>query len=86
MVVFDTAFLLHLIDPNLNPPTDPNSGQPVSKVSARIMHLANGLKESREKIIIPAPALAELLMLAEKACQRRSKIGPKGGVKLVHFL
>lgn len=67
MVVFDTAFLLHLIDPHISPPLDPNTGQPVTNAYRRVKHLVNELHRSREKIIVPTPALGELLILAEKA-------------------
>ena len=30
--------------------------------------------------------LEQLAEICDPGCQRRSKIGPKGGVKLVHFL
>ena len=41
---------------------------------------------------LPEPAVKEIPLRNTKSwhtatmCQRRSKIGPKGGVKLVHFL
>ena len=67
MVVFDTTFLLHLIDPHILPPLDTNTGEPVTNAYRRVTHLVNDLHRSREKIIVPTPALAELLILAERA-------------------
>lgn len=67
MVIFDTTFLLHLIDPALPPPMDPHTSKPVVEVNRRIAQLVSELRERREKIIIPTPALSELLVLAEQA-------------------
>lgn len=67
MVVFDTTFLLHLIDPHISPPLDPSSGQPVTNSYQRVRHLVSDLNDRHEKIIVPTPALGELLILAEKA-------------------
>ena len=36
--------------------------------------------------VLRARLLQESLRRKRAQCQRRSKIGPKGGVKLVHFL
>ena len=36
--------------------------------------------------VVPLDESLTILEWAEVSCQRRSKIGPKGGVKLVHFL
>ena len=67
MVVFDTTFLLHLIDPNASPPLNPSSGQPVTHAYQRIRRLVSSPNDGHDKIIIPTPALAELLIIAEKA-------------------
>lgn len=67
MVVFDTTFLLHLIDPHASPPLDPSSGQPVTNSYRRVRYLVSDLNDRHVKIIVPTPALGELLILAEKA-------------------
>ena len=67
MVVFDTTFLLHLVDPHALPPLDPSTSVPVSSAYQRVKFLVNELNERHEKIIVPTPAIAELLIVAEKA-------------------
>ena len=67
MVVFDTTFLLHLIDPHASPPLDPSTGQPVTYAYQRVRYLISDLNDRHIKIIVPTPALGELLILAEKA-------------------
>jgi predicted nucleic acid-binding protein len=67
MVVFDTTALLHLLDPQLPGPIDPSTHQLVTNTNLRITHLVANLQKHREKIIIPTPALSELLILAESA-------------------
>ena len=67
MVVFDTETLLYILDPTLRPPSDPNTDQPVTYVKERIDALVDELQSSREKIIIPTPVIAELVVLAGAA-------------------
>jgi len=67
MVVFDATTLLYLLDPEAKAPTDPETGKPVSYVKERIAFLVSELEKSREKIIVPTPALSELLVRAGEA-------------------
>lgn len=67
MIVFDASVLLLLLDPDTSPPNDPATGQPVSQCKARIAHFIAQLTRSREKIIIPTPALSEALVRAGEA-------------------
>jgi predicted nucleic acid-binding protein len=63
-VVLDTNMLLLLLDPKLPAPKDKN-GQPVAdRVNERISYLVAELQRQHEKIIIPAPVLAEVLVRA----------------------
>jgi hypothetical protein len=59
--------LLYLLDPEAKPPTSPETGEPVSHVKERIAYLVTELEKSREKIIVPTPALSELLVRAGEA-------------------
>jgi len=61
-VVFDTTMLLPLLDPKLPPPIDPATSAPVTDYQARLSFLVADLQRRQEKIIIPTPALAELLV------------------------
>lgn len=67
MVVFDATALLYLLDPEAKAPTDPETGEPVTRVKERIDFLVRELEKGREKIIVPTPALSELLVRAGDA-------------------
>jgi predicted nucleic acid-binding protein len=58
MVVFDASFLIYLLDPKIIGGTGTNS---------RIDFLVSELAEAGERIIVPAPALCEVLVGAGNA-------------------
>jgi predicted nucleic acid-binding protein len=66
MVLFDATTLSLLLHPGAKPPKDAK-GNPVERCSERIEHLVRTLDESKTKIIIPTPALSELLVIAGAA-------------------
>ena len=51
-----------LVHPTAKPPTDPNTGLPVSDVAARFAFLEAEIQSANETILIPTPALAEVLV------------------------
>src|ERR1039457_262045 len=63
MVLFDATVLSLLLHPGAKPPKDAN-GNPVERAPERIEHLIRTLEEEKVKIIIPTPALSELLVVA----------------------
>src|SRR6266508_136207 len=65
MVVFDTTFLSLLLFPDARPPRDPSTKQPVERAKDRIEHLVETLSQARQKIVIPTPALSELLAVVK---------------------
>lgn len=67
MVLFDSTTLLLLLHPLTSAPLDRNTGKPVSDSQKRIDHLVKLLDKQGSKIIIPTPALSEILVRAEKA-------------------
>lgn len=67
MVVFDTTILLPMLWPEVPAPTNPQTNQPVECFRERINHLLERLEQDRTKIIIPTPALSELLVRAGAA-------------------
>jgi hypothetical protein len=67
IVVFDASILVYVVDDEASPPTDPATGQPVEYCQARVVHLLNRLQQQQAKIIIPTPALAEVLVKADRA-------------------
>lgn len=62
MVAFDSTFLMHLLWPESQAPLDPETGQPVKNCKLRINHFIRQLSENSEKILVPTPALAEVLV------------------------
>ena len=67
MVVFDATILLALLHPDAAVPRHPETDEPVHRSRERIEHLIDQLEKSKEKIIIPTPALSEILVRAENA-------------------
>ena len=64
MVGFDTTFLSILFKPNAKTVTDPATGQPVTHCQERVEFLISKLESAQEKIVVPTPALSELLVFA----------------------
>lgn len=67
MVIFDANFLLLLLDPDVDVPMDPATGQLVTRAKDRVEHLIATLTEQRETIGIPTPVIAEILVHADQA-------------------
>lgn len=61
MVVFDTNFLIHLMQKDSPPVKHPDTKEFVTNVSGRIKYLIGKLHENNTKILIPTPVLAEVL-------------------------
>ena len=66
-VLFDATFLLPLFTPSVPGPLDPNTNKPVDFLRERIDALIDSLDHARTKVIIPTPALSELLVRAGAA-------------------
>jgi predicted nucleic acid-binding protein len=63
--LFDTGFLHFLFNPKARAPLDKATNQPiVDRVQERIDHLVKIMSQRHDKIIIPAPVLAEFMLLA----------------------
>ena len=75
MVVFDTTALVLLLNPKRPPPNDPKTNAPVTRCQERIEHLVKTLGETRTKVGIPTPVLAEYLI----------GVGPKKQDYLTHI-
>ena len=67
LVAFDSDLLSLLLNPAIIPPVDPATGQPTDRSGERLEYLVSELEKSKTRIIIPAPALAELLVIADES-------------------
>jgi hypothetical protein len=67
MVVFDATMLSLLLRAGAKAPIDPATGAPVQYAEVRIAHLLEQLEKSRTVIIVPTPALTEILIKAGTA-------------------
>ena len=65
--VFDANFLTLVLYPEADPPNDPATGRAVTQAGQRIARLLDDLHKQNEQIIIPSPALAEVLVLVGSA-------------------
>ncbi len=66
-VVFDATFLLPLFSSDVHGPIDPATKKPLESIKERLDHLVDVLEKNGTKIIIPTPALSELLVRAGNA-------------------
>lgn len=86
MAVFDTNFLIHLLDPEANPLAVPRAGEAVSDLKSKIEHLVSELEGKGETVIIPTPVLSEYLIKAENAGEQRLEVmQDKRSLKVVGF-
>lgn len=67
MVVFDATTLMLLWRPDAPAPVNPESGKRLDHAKVRIEYLIKELEDKREKIIIPTPAISEILVRAGKS-------------------
>lgn len=67
VVVFDTSVLLLAIHPDTLPPVDPETQEPLEYAKQRVDYLIRKLQKVRTKVVIPSPALSELLVHAGSA-------------------
>lgn len=66
-VAIDTSVLLYILNENTQAPIDPKTGAPVTRCRDRVNLLIEELAKRDEKLIVPTPALAEVLVRAEAA-------------------
>lgn len=74
MVVFDAAVLTLLLWDEARPPNYPGAEDPVERCKDRMELLVQTLHKSRETIVIPTPALSEVLVASGRDGLRYVKI------------
>jgi hypothetical protein len=85
MVVFDNTFLCLLFHPGVKPPND-SKGVPVTRCRDRIDQLVSELEARHDKILIPTPALSELLVVAgPNYVQYLNEINGRSCFKVIDF-
>lgn len=67
IVAFDASILIYVIDENAPPPVDPITGNTVAHCKERVEYLLESLQKDNAKIVIPTPALGEVLVKAQQA-------------------
>lgn len=70
MVVIDANMLLLLIHPSTKVPSDA-SGNPVKHARERVQGLIADLEKARIKVLVPTPALSEVLVRAGEAASEK---------------
>jgi len=85
MVVFDANMLLLLLSPNVAAPKD-DSGKPTEYVQQRLEALLKQLETGQIKILVPTPALSEVLVRAGGAAPAYlARISGSSAFKIVPF-
>lgn len=64
MVVFDTSFIALAFDAEFSIPIDPNTGTILENAKGRIDNLISEISNTKQRILIPTPVLAEYLVRA----------------------
>lgn len=65
--MIDATTLAYLVTPDGRAPIDPTTGEEVSRAKDRIEHLIAQLDREKATLIVPTPALSEVLVVAEDA-------------------
>jgi predicted nucleic acid-binding protein len=67
IAAFDSDVLSLVLNPTLEPPIDPTTERPVEKTAERLEYLIADLEKTKTRVIIPAPALSEFLVIADES-------------------
>src|ERR1700722_12775344 len=86
MVGMDPDFLSLLLHPDPRVPMDPSTGKPVERAKERVRYFIETLGTAREKIVIPTPALSEVLALAmDRASEYLTELTNSYGFEIAAF-
>lgn len=82
----DTSLLLYILDEKTSAPIDSATGKPVERCAERVNLLIANLASKREKLIVPTPVLAEVLVKAGPAAPSYLRIlDTNRAIRLVDF-
>jgi len=65
LILLDATSLALLLNKHARPPEDPATGKPVERAHERFSFLEKEVQRRRDTIVIPTPALAEILVKVE---------------------
>lgn len=86
IVAFDASILIFVRNANANAPLDPATGKPVERCQERVEWLIETLQQANGRIVIPTPALAEVLVRAgSSGPQLLQKLGASRHFRVVAF-
>jgi predicted nucleic acid-binding protein len=71
---FDASVLIYVFDENAKAPLDPATGKVVTRCKERVDNLIETLQRDGEPIVVPTPALAEVLVHAQEGAPERLRI------------
>ena len=74
MPVFDATALMYFLEPDARVPLDPTTNEPVTDAKARIDFLIETLEAGHQTVVVPTPALSEVLVHAGDAGPRYLEI------------
>ncbi len=86
MILLDSTAFSLLVNPGASPPIDPTTGQPVTNARGRFAFLEAEAQRQSETIVIPSPALAEVLVtLGEAGPAMLDRITRSARFKIAEF-
>ena len=85
MPAFDSSVLLLALDPDVNLPSDTKTNKPVEFAIERVENLIRMCRLRNERIVIPTPALTEVLVHAGDAWDEYLDILGKPPFSIAHF-
>jgi predicted nucleic acid-binding protein len=85
-IVIDTSVLLHFLNEKTAAPIDAGTGKPVTRCAERVTRFVDAIAQTRERVLIPTPVLAEVLVrAADAAPQYVEIIKRQRAFKMVNF-
>lgn len=86
MILLDATALSLLLNPTAKPPIDPATNLPLSDAARRLAHLEAEVQRNGDTILIPTPALAEVLVaLGDAGPASLERINKSSRFKIADF-
>lgn len=82
-VALDASMLMLFLRPDSGVPIDPNTSKPVTHPRERIAHLIDTIERGGGSVVIPAPALSEVLVRAGPAAPEIVQIIQKSSALVI---